>query len=235
MTVSLRAALLTFAIGFFVVGALDLFRFFSVRYLDETPLALAYIGMSGSVSGFYLMFRAKSGLGRVSLKTVLDGRQSLLAAFGIYVAAAASIVLLGVRLGVPNRPGMPLWAVASLGAAVALSLGNFFLTLVLVVHRLIGRGMRVIAWTAFAWSLGVAVATGVAVAERLPALVHECFTNPLLLVASYIPLAFEMSPLFLSFLLFGVVYLVAERNVANSGQSHRTRGPWRCHPITTVG
>ena len=233
MSLSLRVALFTFAVGFLVVGVFDAFRFFSADYLRQTSLSLPYVGMAASMLGFYLMFRARRGLDETYLRSALEGKQSILAAVGIYLATAISIAILGVRVGASNAPEIPLWAVVAVGAAVALSLGNFFLGLVLIVRDLIGKWTGAVAWFAFVWSLGVAVVTGVAVAEQLPTLVHEFFANPLFLVVSYIPLAFVMTPLFLTFLLLGAVYWVAERNVTRSSQIHRASTPWR-RRFTTV-
>jgi len=229
MTLSLRIALLTFASGFFVVGLADAYRFFSTDYLRPSSDIVSYVGVAASALGFYLMFDARHELDELHVRNVLRARQSLVVAFGIYLAAAVAISTVGLRLGASDNPIVPLWAVAAVGAALALSLGYFFLSVVLLVHRFVGRWASAAAWCAFAWSLGVAILAGVSIAEQLPALAHEFFEDPLLLAVSYVPLAFVMTPLFVTFLLLGAVYLEAERNVAHTWPVHRVRAPWKRH------
>lgn len=213
MSLSIRVALLTFAFGFLVEGATEAYQFFTTGYLGRAWVGLYYVGLVASGVGFYLMFQGRHELNELHLRNVLRGRRFLLVAVGIFLASTVAILILGTLYGGSGQPNPPIALVAVVGGAVALSFGNFFLSLVLIVRHLVSRWAEVAAWVAFAWALGVAVLTGLVVGDQFPMLLHEFFSNPVGLVVSFAPLAFVMAPLFVTYLLLAGVYWDADRHV----------------------
>jgi hypothetical protein len=213
MSLSIRVALLTFAFGFVVEGVTEAYQFFTAGYLGRAWVGLYYIGLFASGVGFFLIYQGRHELTELHLRNVLRGRRFLGAAVGIFAAATVAIAILGAVYGGSGQPNAPIALIAIVGGAVALSFGNFFLSLVLIVRHLVSRSAEVAAWAGFAWSLGVAVLTGWVVGDQFPTLLHEFFSNPLELIVSFAPLAFVMAPLFVTYFLFAGVYWDADRHM----------------------
>jgi len=213
MPLSVRVALLTFAFGFVVTGVTEAYQFLVSGYLGRAWVGVYYIGLFATGAGFYLIYRGRHELNELHLRNVLKGRRFLATAVAIFLAATVAIVVLGILLGSASEPNAPLVLVGLVGGAVALSFGNFFLSLVLIVRHLVSRWAETAAWAGFGWSLGVAVLTGFVVGEQFPTLLHEFFTNPLSLIVSFAPLAFVMNPLFVTYVLLALAYWDADRHV----------------------
>lgn len=114
---------------------------------------------------------------------------------------------------------------------MALAFGNFFLGLVLLVERVVGRVARLILWTAFAWSLGVSVLTGYVIGHDILRLLVQFFTSPLALIASGASIAFVIAPLFVTYFLLATAYTDAHHRLRDRslgrtpnplGESHRS-------------
>ena len=206
MTRLLRLALLTLAVGFLVEAGTEAYQFFTLGYLHRAWVGFYYVGLVTTGLGFYLIFRGRQEWTELHRRSVLHGHRHLWVAVGLYAGATVAIVILGTLDGAPSSGAPPLAVVALVGGLVALAFGNFFLSLVLIVLRLLSPLGRVLAWTAFGWSLGVAVLTGVIVGQAFPTLLHEFFAAPLSLVVSFAPLAFAMAPLFVTYFLLALAY-----------------------------
>lgn len=224
MTRTVRIALGTFVVGFLFEAGAELYQFLSFGVGAHGWIGLYYVGLVTTGVGFYLMYRGRHEWTELHRRQVLRGHRHLWIAVGIFAGALVAIALLSqlpsLRSG--HDASTPIaWLV---GGLVALSFANFFLGLATLVDRLVGRWGRVCAWTAFAWSLGVAVLTGTLVGGELPALLTQFFTDPLGLIVSFAPLAFVIAPLFVSYLLYAAAYseaLVQLRRAARHGADTR--------------
>jgi hypothetical protein len=225
MTLSIRLALLTFAIGFLAEGVTEAYQFFTAGYLGRAWVGLYYIGLVASGVGFYLIYQGRHELTELHLRNVLRGRRFLLTAVGMFLAATVAIAILALVLGGSGQAAPPVALAAIVGGIVALSFANFFLSLVLIVRHLVSRWAEVAAWVAFAWSLGVAVLTGLVVGDEFPTLLQQFFSNPLELIVSFAPLAFVMAPLFVTYLLLAGVYWDADRHVRLLRPGHAPSDP----------
>ena len=214
-----RIALLTFAAGFLVEGTTEAYQFFAIGYLDHGWIGFYYIGLATTVLGFYLMYRGRHEWTEAHRRRFQSGHRLARAALLIFAGATVAIAVLGTVYGGPDSVGPPSALAWTVGGLVALAFGTFFLGLVTLVDQLIGRYARWASWVAFGWSLGVAVLTGWVVGNEFPALLRQFFTDPLLLVASFAPLAFVMAPLFVTYFLFTAVYLDAYRRMVLRGAS----------------
>lgn len=215
MTRSTRIALVTLALGFLVEGATEAYQFFANGYLSRAWAGLYYIGIGTTVVGFYLIYRGRSEWTESHRRLVTHGHRALWVALALFCGSAAVLAITALALRVPDRA--PLWAEVLVGGGVALSFGNFFLGLLLIVYRLAGRIGRYLGIAAYGWALGVAVLTGWIVAQQFLSLLTEFFTDPLALFASFAPLAFAMAPLFVTYFLLAVVYWDAYRHLRHPG------------------
>lgn len=209
MTRTIRLALGTFVAGFLIEAGTEVYQLISYGIREPAWIGLYYMGLAATGLGFYLMYRGRHEWTDLHRRNVRRGHRLLGAAVGIFVGAVAVIALLGTWRGGPSGP-TPAAALGWLvGGLVALSFGNFFLSLATLIDRIAGKLGRILAWSAFAWSLGVAVLTGYLVGGEFLTLLDEFFTNPLGLVVSFAPLAFVIAPLFVSYLLFAAAYAEA--------------------------
>lgn len=213
MSLTIRLALLTFAIGFAVEGATEAYQFASYGYLHTGWIGLYYVGLATTCVGFYLMYRGRHEWNALHRDSVRRSHRFAWSALALFLGAMVAIALLALALGPSSTDRTPLILVALVGAGVALAFGNFFLGLVLLVRHLVSRWGLYLAWGAFTWSLGVAVLTGFVVGSEFPTLLSAFFTAPLSLFVAIAPLAFTMAPLFVAYGLFTVAYLDAERRV----------------------
>jgi hypothetical protein len=209
MTRTIRIALATFVVGFLVEAGAEIYQFLS--YGLDTPgwIGFYYVGLVTTGLGFYLMYRGRHEWTELHHRNVHRGHRLLRAAVAIFVGAVIAIAVLGFVEGGPGAAGPSPVLAWFVGGLVALSFGNFFLSLAMLVDRLAGRLGRPIAWAAFGWSLGVAVLTGYLVGNEFPSLLHQFFTNPLGLIVAFAPLAFVIAPLFVTYLLFAAAYTEA--------------------------
>ncbi len=213
MSLTIRLALLTFAVGFAVEGATEAYQFASYGYLHTGWIGLYYVGLATTCIGFYLMYRGRHEWNALHRESVRRSHRFAWSALALFLGAMAAIALLALALGPSSTDRTPLILVALVGAGVALAFGNFFLGLVLLVRHLVSRWGLYLAWGAFLWSLGVAVLTGLVVGSEFPTLLSAFFIDPLSLFVAFAPLAFTMAPLFVAYGLFTVAYLDAERRV----------------------
>ncbi len=213
MTLSIRLALLAFLVGFAVEGATEAYQLLAAGYLHQGWIGFYYLGLATTGAGFYLIYRGRHEWTELHRRSVRHSHRFLWAAVALFAGATVAIAGLGTLIGGTATVGPPLWVGWVAGGLVTLALGNFFLSLVLVVYRLVGRWGRTLAVAAFAWALGVAVLTGSIVSDGFLTLFHEFLTNPLGLVVSFAPLAFVMAPLFVAYFLFVGAYADAYRHV----------------------
>ncbi|MCI4352660.1 MAG: hypothetical protein L3K14_04650 [Thermoplasmata archaeon] len=224
MTRAIRLALATFVVGFVVEGGTETYQFFSVGYSGQAWIGFYYIGLVTTGIGFYLMYRGRHEWTESHRRSVRRGHRFLWVALVMFLGAAGAIAGLGLverSSGTGGPPAIVVWIV---GGLVAVAFGNFFLSLVVLVERLVGPVGRVISWVAFAWSLGVAVLTGFLVGNGILTLLHQFVTNPLGLIASFAPLAFVIAPLFVTYFLFAAAYSDAYRRL-------RTQSGGRTQPL----
>ncbi|MGI0071156.1 MAG: hypothetical protein ACRECT_03695 [Thermoplasmata archaeon] len=217
MTRTIRLALATFIIGFLVEAAVELYQFLSYGLNRPGWPGFYYIGLVTTGVGFYLMYRGQHEWTALHQRNVHRGHRFLRASIAIFVGAVLAIAVLGATEGNPAGAGPAPGLAWLVGGLVALAFGNFFLGLAMLVDQLVGPYGRVLAWTGFAWSLGVAVLTGFLVGGEFPTLLHEFFTNPLGLIVSFAPLAFVIAPLFVSYGLFAAAYTDAFRRLRAPG------------------
>lgn len=210
-----RLALLTMAGGFLFEAGTEVYQLASSGRTG--PLLLYYVGLVTTGVGFYFMYRGRKEWNEHHHLSVLRGHRHLWAAVGTFAGAVAAIAIVSDLRGA--GPGLTDVAGWLAGGLVALSFGNFFLGLTLLVDRLAPRWGRGAAWTAFAWSLGVAGLTGYVVAGEFVTLLDRFFTDPLGLVASFAPLAFAISPLFVSYLLYAAAYSSAVGRLGRTSPS----------------
>jgi hypothetical protein len=213
MTRRTRAALLTFAAGFLIEGSTEAYQFFAEGYLNRGWIGFYYVGLVTTGIGFCLMYLGRHEWTETHRRRVRVGHRLAWASLAIFAAATLAIAVVGSIDGGPGGSGGPAVLAWLVGGLVALAFGSFFLGLAAVVEHLVGRVWKALAWAAFGWSLGVAVLTGVVVGAQFASLVRQFFTNPLLLVSSFAPLAFVMAPLFVTYFLFTAVFLVAARGL----------------------
>lgn len=206
VTRAIRLALATFVVGFVVEGATETYQFFSYGYSGQAWIGFYYIGLVTTGLGFYLMYRGRHEWTETHRRSVARGHRFLWVALGMFIGAAGAIAALGALEGNSGGGGPPAVVVWIVGGLVALAFGNFFLSLVVLVERLLGPVGRILSWVAFAWSLGVAVLTGFNVGNGFLTLLHQFFTNPLGLIVSFAPLAFVIAPLFVTYFLFAAAY-----------------------------
>ncbi len=218
MTFSTRWALRTFLLGFLIEAATEAYQFVSTAGSERSAwIGFYYLGLVTTGLGFYLIYRGRHEWTELHRHRLRRGHRLMGAAIGIFVASAATLAAIAYYLGPTHTGGAPGWSVALVGGLVALALGNFFLSLVLVVLELLGPLGKVLAWTACAWALGVAVLTGLVVGERFGTLLHEFFTNPLGLIVGFAPLAFVLSPLCVAYALYAAAYWDALRRLPGRG------------------
>jgi len=202
-----------------------MYQFFSAGYTHRGWIGFYYVGLVTTGIGFYLMYRGRHEWTETHHRSVRRGHHLLWVALAIFIGAVGAIAVLGALEGSPGHGGPPSVVVWIVGGLVALAFGNFFLSLVVLVERLVGPVGRLVSWAAFAWSLGVAVLTGYIVGNGFLNLLHQFFTNPLGLVVSFAPLAFVMAPLFVTYFLFAVAYSEAYLRLRSRpmspGASHR--------------
>jgi hypothetical protein len=225
VTARTRAALLTFAIGFLVEGATEVYQFLAGGYLARGWVGFYYVGLATTIIGFYLMYLGRHEWTETHRKRVRAGHRLAWAAVAIFGLATVAIAILGDLYGGPDSSGPPAALGWLVGGAVAVAFGSFFLGLVVVVEHLVGRYVRVATWVAFGWSLGVAVLTGFVVGREFPSLLRQFFTNPLLLVGSFAPLAFVIAPLFVTYFLFSAAYLDAFHTLERARRPHPVSVP----------
>jgi hypothetical protein len=224
----IRLALETFILGFVVEGGTETYQF--VGYGHSVWIGLYYVGLITTGVGFYLMYQARHEWTDVHRRNVRRGHQLLWTALAIFAGAVAAIAILGSVDGAPGHAGPPAWVVWVVGGLVALAFGDFFFSLVVLVEHLVGTTGRLITWVALAWSLGIAVWTGYMVGQRFLTLLHQFFTNPIGLIASFAPLAFVIAPLFVAYFLFAVAYTEALWRVRRHpplGRAYGSAGPGR--------
>lgn len=221
MTRTTRLALATFVVGFLTEATVEVYQFVSYGLAEPGDIGLYYIGLIATGLGFYLMYRGRHEWTELHRRNVYRGHRFLWAAVGIFAGAIGVIAVLGTLTGRPGSAGPSPELAWVVGGLVALAFGNFFLGLTILVDRLVGRLGRVLTWTAFAWSLGVAVLTGVLVGDEFASLLREFFTNPLGLVGSFAPLAFVMAPLFVSYFLFAAAYTEAYMRLRATSPARR--------------
>jgi hypothetical protein len=214
LTRRIRLALWTFLVGFIVEGGTEAYQFAS--FGRSVWIGFYYVGLATTGVGFYLMYRGRQEWTEIHRRSVRRGHQFLRTALVMFIGAVAAIAVLGWLAGPSGRAGPPPVVVWVVGGLVALSFGNFFLSLVILVERLVTLVGRVISWVAFAWSLGVSVLTGYSVGNHFLILLHQFVTNPLGLIVSFAPLAFTIAPLFVAYFLFAAAYLDALRHLRKS-------------------
>ncbi|MGC2288801.1 MAG: hypothetical protein WA688_02965 [Thermoplasmata archaeon] len=207
MTRAIRIALETFIFGFLVEGGTEAFQVTSFGH--SIWIGFYYIGLATTGLGFYLMHRGRHEWTEPHHRNVRRGHMLLWTALAMFIGAAAIIAIVGSLEGGPGHGGPPAVLVWIVGGLVALAFGNFFLSLVVLVARLVGPVGRAVSWVAFGWSLGVAVLTGYMIGNDFLSLLHQFFTNPLGLFVSFAPLAFVIAPLFVAYFLFAAAYLDA--------------------------
>jgi hypothetical protein len=218
MTFHTRWALRTFALGFVVEAATEAYQFVSTEGSQHAAwVGFYYIGLLTTGLGFYLIYRGRHEWTDLHRNRLRHGHRALAVAVAMFVAAAIGLGLIAYATGPSNPGGAPGWAVALVGGLVALSLGNFFLSLVLIVLALVGPVGRALAWAGFAWSLGVAGLTGLVVGEQIRTLLGDLFSNPFGLIVGFAPLAFVLSPLFVAYVLFVAAYWDAYRHLLPAG------------------
>lgn len=211
MTRRIRTALATFVVGFLVEGGAEAYQL--VSFGQAVWVGFYYVGLVTTGIGFYLMYRGRHEWTDAHKRSVRRGHRFLGAALGMFVGAIISIAILGEFLGTPGRGAPPPELVWVVGGLVALSLGNFFLSLVVLVERLVGPVGRALSWAGFAWSLGVSVFAGYLVGNGFLTLLRTFITDPVRLVVSFAPLAFALSPLVVAYLLFAAAYVEALRRL----------------------
>lgn len=223
MTKTIRLALETFVIGFLAEAATEIYQLLSYGVSQPGWIGFYYIGLVTTGLGFYLMYRGRHEWTELHRRNVYRGHRLLWAALAIFGGAVLTIALFstirGGSSGSPTATALA-WLV---GGLVALSFGNFTLGLALLVDRLAGRVGRILAWSGFAWSLGVAALAGLIVGGEFSSLVSEFFTNPLGLIVAFAPLAFVMAPLFVSYLLFAGAYSEAYLRLRAAHKAHSPR------------
>ena len=218
-------SLRTFALGFLVEAATEAYQFESTGGAEKAAwIGFYYVGLVTTAVGFYLIYLGRREWTDLHRKRVRQGHRCLGFGLMMFLGAALALAILAKVLGSSNAGGTPDWAVAVVGGLVALSLGTFFLGLVQIVLELAGPVGRALAWGGFAWSLGVAVLTGLAVGERIRSLLGEFLSNPLGLVVGFAPLAFVLSPLFVAYALFAYAYLDADHRLASLARSPKATG-----------
>ncbi len=206
MTRTIRLALATFVVGFVVEAGVEVYQFVSYGLSQPGWIGFYYVGLVATGLGFYFMYRGRHEWTELHRRNVYRGHRLLWAAIAIFAGAVGAIAVVGTWQGNPSGPGPSPVIAWVVGGLVALAFGNFFLSLAVLVDRLVGKVGKVVAWSAFGWSLGVAGLTGLVVGDEFTSLLHEFFTNPFGLVVSFAPLAFVIAPLFVSYLLFAVAY-----------------------------
>jgi len=215
VTRTIPIALETFVVGFVVEGGTEVYQFVSAG--RPVWVGFYYVGLITTGIGFYLMYRGRHEWTEPHRHNVRRSHRLLWAALAMFIGAAAIISVLGSLEGGPGHGGPPAVLIWIVGGLVALAFGNFFLGLVVLVDRLVGQVGRIISWVAFAWSLGVAVFTGLMVGNEFQKLLHQFFTNPLGLIASFAPLAFVIAPLFVAYFLFAAAYTDAYLRLRTHG------------------
>ncbi len=231
MTTTTRWALRTFALGFLIEAATEAYQFVSTEGSQQAAwVGFYYVGLVTTGIGFYLIYLGRHEWTDLHRHRVRRGHQALAVALAMFASAALGLWLIAGVTGPTNTGGVPGWAVALVGGLVALSLGNFFLGLVLIVLELIGPWGRALAWAGFAWALGVACLTGFVVGGQIRSLLDEFFSNPLGLVVGFAPLAFVLSPLFITYGIFAGVYFEAERRLRSVRPSSGREEALEKHP-----
>jgi hypothetical protein len=226
MTRTIRIALATFVFGFLAEAAAEIYEFASYGISRTGWIGFYYVGLVTTGLGFYLMYVGRREWTELHRQSVKRGHRLLRVSIAMFLGAFAAIGVLGTWEGRSSISAGPMSLIAwVVGGLVALALGNFFLSLVTLVYRLVSALGRLLAWAAFAWSLGVAVLTGIDVGGEFPSLLREFFTRPWGLIVSFAPLAFVLAPLFVTYLAFAVVYTEALLRLRRASRPRASAAP----------
>jgi hypothetical protein len=216
VTRNLRLALITFVVGFLTEAVTEIYQYVSYGPSRPAWVGLYYLGLATTGLGFYFMYRARREWTELHHRNVHRGHRLFRVALVLFLGTTVAIAIIASLTNGGRSASTPTFLAAPVGGLVALAFGNFFLGLALLVDRIAGSIGRGLAWSGFAWSLVVAVWTGLLVGRQFSQLLLQFFTNPLGLFVSFGPIAFAIAPLFVSYLLMSAAYLEAYRRLARS-------------------
>lgn len=214
---SARHALQVVILGFAVEGATELYQFLERGNLVQGPLAY-YTTLATTLLGFYLMFlgfrewHAFHPKAR-PIRTAISPVRRYWFGLSLFAGGTAMTAALNLVLGSGDPGSAPFWLAWPVGGILVLAFGNFFFGLRRLARPWGTSGGAALGWVAFAWSLGVGAVAGLAVGERVVALLTEFVTNWVALVASFAPIVVAMSPLSVSYALLIWAYWPLSRVV----------------------
>ncbi|MDE1880657.1 MAG: hypothetical protein KGI89_08930 [Euryarchaeota archaeon] len=222
LTETIRLALATFLIGFTIEGATEIYQFVSYDVNQPGWVGFTYLGLATTIFGFYVMYRGRHEWTDLHRKNIHRGHKFLWTAAAIFGVAVLGIAVLGSVHGAAAASSTPPVVAWTIGGLIALAIANFFLGLAVLVDHLVGRSGKVLAWSGFGWSLGVAILAGAMIGAQFTTLFVAFFTAPIRLFTDFGPLTYFLSPLFVSYGLLAVAYFEALRRlprVAGLGRS----------------
>jgi len=225
VTRTIRIAVATIVAGFLVEGGTETYQFFSYAYALPVWTGFYYVGLFTTGLGFYLMYLGFHQWAQTHRRSVPQGPRRHWVSLAMFIGGAGTVAVLGAVAGGPGAVGPTDLVASPVGGLVVLAFGNFFLGLAVRMERLVSGVARLMLWSAFAWSIGVAVLTGYVVGNDILELVYEFFTNPLGLIASSAPLAFVIAPLFVTYFLLATAYTDAYLRIRAQSRRSATNPP----------
>ncbi|MFY9716761.1 MAG: hypothetical protein WAK40_02335 [Thermoplasmata archaeon] len=209
MTTNLRLALTVFSIGFAIEGAGDVYSFVSGGKFHPGVNLLFFLPIVMTLAGLLFVWVGRHEWSELHRTRVRQAHVVFgLSILGGFVAGGV-VALLYVEPGF----GVPFWAKALFGGAVASLVLGTFVTYVYLVFHLVGRPSQGVLFAAIAWSLIVSALMGATLATNLSAILALIRQHQPTLPGFVTPLDTLSSYLFLSYFLLLAAYLDAHRKV----------------------
>jgi len=221
VTTNLRLALTVFSIGFAIEGAGDVYSFLTGGTFRPGANLLFFLPVVMTLAGLLFVWIGRHEWSELHRSRVRQAH----VVFGLSILGG--FVAAGVVAALYSEPGLgvPFWAKALFGGAVASLVLGTFVTYVYLVFHLVGRPSKGVLFAAAAWSLLVSAFMGATLAANLSTILHLIRTHQPTLPGFITPLDSLASYLFLSYFLLLAAYVDAHRQVTRRPPVSPNAGP----------
>jgi hypothetical protein len=221
-----RHAIGALVVGFLMEALTEIYQILtSVGSVRTNPLGY-YLGIVVTLVGFYFLWRGLHEWNGLHPRPVPPARRGIsgptIMMLGGGIAATA---LLNFGLGTVGGGDTPALLAWIIGGALVFAIGAFFYRLRAMVDPLQGSTGHLLGWAAFAWSLGVALISGLALGQVMVGLFIDFFTDWPAMFMAIAPFIFAIAPLFVTYGLLSIGYATAYRNASQSSGPGRPGEP----------